>query len=408
MVAYQRLFAPPRQDDLEYLPDPMGRLDMGTYVEKPETSPDPGWEAARGDWMRGAPLGRIFGDGLFDLQDGVGADQANRRGDVFKLQALLHREGFLDSAATEGPTGFWGGRDDEALRNFQKEHGLNVDGFAAPSGETISTIRGFYQPRRPTPAGVYTREVRGDEPPPSLRTWLKRPDDPDPPVLLRPATGHRADSAAEPQRFAQANTGVVSDVPPGSGTGRDERPVVNASADRIRSILENAPARFEIADNPKEDGSAPLWRLHNKGAKAVQIYDKVVEREATRLGVDPDLVRAVMYYENADGHKVVFNDLGDALGYSDTIMPMNINPKIWGALGVETREAARNPERNIRAAALLLKRIGDRLDDPTPEKIGSIWNGVGLETVNHRGARIGHIYRERSWEKPMGVTHGRR
>ena len=88
-------------------------------------------------------------------------------------------------------------------------------------------------------------------------------------------------------------------------------------------------------------------------------------------------------------------------------MPMNINPKIWGGLGIPTREDARNPERNIQAGTLLLKRIADRLDDPTPAKIGAIWNGVGHEKVNHRGARIGRIYRERSWEKPMGPTHGR-
>jgi peptidoglycan hydrolase-like protein with peptidoglycan-binding domain len=387
MTAYQRLFAPPRQDDLDYLPDPMGRLDMGTYVEKPETSPDPGWEAARGDWMRGAPLGRIFGDGLFDLQAGVGADQANRRGDVFKLQALLHREGFLDSAATEGPTGFWGGRDDEALRNFQKEHGLSVDGFAAPSGETISTIRGFYQPRRPP--SDQTMEQRRPPPDTVVGPLGLGKDKAVPSTLLSAAAGG-------PQ-FAQANTGVVSDVPSGSGAGRDERPVVNTSADRIRSILENAPARFEIADNPKEDGSAPLWRRHDKGTKAVDTFNGIIEREAMRIGVDPDLVRAVMYYENADGHNAGLNDLGDFLGTSKTVMPMNINPKIWGALGIETREAARSPERNIRAAALLLKRIGDRLDDPTPEKIGSIWNGVGMETVNHRGARIGRIYREKPW-----------
>ena len=76
---------------------------------------------------------------------------------------------------------------------------------------------------------------------------------------------------------------------------------------------------------------------------------------------------------------------------------MNINPQIWGALGMAGREDARDPEKNIRAAATLLRRISDRLDDPAPEKIGSLWNGIGLETVNQRGARIGRIYREKPW-----------
>lgn len=167
MANYQHLFDPPSQDDLEYLPDPLGRLEMGSYVEKPADIPDPGWDVARGDWMDGAPLGQIFGDGLFDLQSGVGAGQANRRGDVFKLQALLHREGVLDAAATEGPTGYWGGRDDYALRKFQKENGLAIDGYALPAGETIEAIRSFYAP--PAPPRIRTMEKRGGYPEPQLR-----------------------------------------------------------------------------------------------------------------------------------------------------------------------------------------------------------------------------------------------
>lgn len=384
MPAYQRLFDPPSQDDLEYLPDPLGRLDMGSYAERPSDIPDPGWDAARGDWMDGAPLGQIFGDRLFDLQSGVGAGQANRRGDVFKLQALLHREGMLDAAATEGPTGYWGGRDDYALRKFQKENGLAIDGYALPGGETMETIKGFYTP--PAPPRISTMEKRGGDPEPQLRPIGLGSDRPMKPTLL-------SGDAGRPQ-VAQADAGIVRDV---NNAVQQDWPIVNKSADRIRSILENAPARFEIADTPEDNGQAPLWRRHDKGTKAVQTYNDIIEREAARIGVDSDLIRAVMYYENADGHKLIFNDLGDIFEQSDTVMPMNINPGIWGPLGIENREAARNPEKNIRAATVLLKRIGERIVDPTPEKIGSIWNGIGLEKVNHRGARIGRIYREKPW-----------
>lgn len=194
MANYQRLFDPPSQDDLEYLPDPLGRLDMGSYVEKPDDFPDPGWDEVRGDWMDGAPLGQIFGDGLFDLQSGVGAGQANRRGDVFKLQALLHREGVLDAAATEGPTGYWGGRDDYALRKFQKENGLAIDGYALPAGETMETIKGFYTP--PAPPRIRTMEKRSDDPEPQLRPIGLGSDRPMRPTLLSsdPARGGSGDA----------------------------------------------------------------------------------------------------------------------------------------------------------------------------------------------------------------------
>jgi hypothetical protein len=82
---------------------------------------------------------------LFELSGAVGIDQANRRADVFKLQTLLYREGYLDAA---GPADGWGGdwtnRDDYALRRFQRDNGLNIDGVALPEGETISAFRDFY------------------------------------------------------------------------------------------------------------------------------------------------------------------------------------------------------------------------------------------------------------------------
>jgi peptidoglycan hydrolase-like protein with peptidoglycan-binding domain len=117
MPAAQRLFDLPSRDDLDCLPDPA--------------------EA----FLAGA----LRGNGPFDLQAGVGTGQANRQADVSKLQALLHLEGYLDAAATNGPTGLWGSRDDYALRKFQKDNGLAIDGFALPGGETIEAIRGFSQ-----------------------------------------------------------------------------------------------------------------------------------------------------------------------------------------------------------------------------------------------------------------------
>jgi hypothetical protein len=237
-MSYQRLFDPPSQDDLEYLPDPMGRLNMGSYVEKTEAMPEPGWETARTDWMNGAPLGEIFGDKLFDLQAGVGADQPNRRGDVFKLQALLHRGGFLDSAATEGPTGYWGGRDDYALRNFQKENGLSIDGFAAPDGETMGTIRGFYKPS----PGIRT---------PEFRTMEKRESDPEP--VLRPI-GLGSDRPVKPTLLssdpARNDFAAATGIQPAQD-GVPERPAGEQYAQAqqpgaLRDVSPEAPVKTRI------------------------------------------------------------------------------------------------------------------------------------------------------------------
>lgn len=124
--------------------------------------PDPDWEQARADWMNGAPLSRIVGADPFLLQESVGRDQPNRRPDVFRLQALLHRESHLDATTTGGPTGYWGGRDDTALRAFQKENRLAIDGWAAPDGETIGTLRGLYAEKPLQPAQAGTAAERPD------------------------------------------------------------------------------------------------------------------------------------------------------------------------------------------------------------------------------------------------------
>lgn len=95
-------------------------------------------------WMNGASLRRLFGDSIFELVEDVGFGCLNRRDDVFRLQALLHREGDLDLFASGGPTGYWSGREDAALRAFQARHGLAADGCAAPDGETLRQLRRLY------------------------------------------------------------------------------------------------------------------------------------------------------------------------------------------------------------------------------------------------------------------------
>lgn len=130
------LFGPTPPPEPEAGSDPFGRIGPG----------NPDWETARGRWMEGASLRDLFGDSLFHLNGPVGTGRANQRGDVFKLQALLHREGMLDAEATGGPTGYWGNRDDLAMRDFQKDGGLTVDGWAAPGGPTLAALRRGYEP----------------------------------------------------------------------------------------------------------------------------------------------------------------------------------------------------------------------------------------------------------------------
>lgn len=106
-----------------------------------------------------------------------------------------------------------------------------------------------------------------------------------------------------------------------------------------------------------------------------------------------------MYMENSRGHKFGFNKLFDQLGISSSQEPMNIKPSLWGELiGKDDLSDASD---NIEAATILVKRISERLDDPTPEAVGSIWNYIGRETSNDLGAVVDRVYRDKSWLRPF-------
>ena len=76
----------------------------------------------------------------FRLRHAVGMEGLNDRRDVAKVENLLGRTGALDLDKTDGLTGFFGARADEAVRKFQRDRGLKVDGLINPNGPTIKTL----------------------------------------------------------------------------------------------------------------------------------------------------------------------------------------------------------------------------------------------------------------------------
>ena len=128
-------------------------------------------------------------------------------------------------------------------------------------------------------------------------------------------------------------------------------------------------------------------------------YDAIIAREAKRKGVDANLIRAIMYMENADGNPGGASRGLERLGIAKSILPMQIKPHIWSGLDGIAEEEMHKPEKNIQASAELIKRIRDRIENPTVAKIASIWNFAGRENVNDRGKRIQNAYDEKLWLK---------
>ncbi len=82
----------------------------------------------------------------FDLSDPfaiskpVGMNGRNQRQDVARLETLFGRTGHLNLKETDGPTGYLGSRLDQAIKGFQKDKGLKIDGAVNPGGETLGAL----------------------------------------------------------------------------------------------------------------------------------------------------------------------------------------------------------------------------------------------------------------------------
>ncbi len=175
----------------------------------------------------------------------------------------------------------------------------------------------------------------------------------------------------------------------------DGRPIYNMEQDRINAIIWGVDAVFEVADNPKADDKDPLQAPLVAGyARAtVARHGATIERLASEHDVDPDLVKAIMYREQAAGP---LQSAADLIRAGDTVSPMGVNPEIWGGL-VDEGADPYDATTNIAAAVTLIRHIADRLEDPTPEKIGTLYNGLAKEAVSDYGARVGRYYRDKPW-----------
>jgi peptidoglycan hydrolase-like protein with peptidoglycan-binding domain len=280
------------------------------------------------------------------LRAPVGNNRQNEEEDVRDVQATLSELGYLNKKYRDEPSGIIDRDTDQGIRRFQQAYGLRQDGWLAPKGETETALRAVREGRK------------------SRYTLLTKP-----------------------RGFALAAA-----------------PILDHHKDREKAILENKPARFIVYDDPKvkDDRTNKFFsEVINRGAPAQNItkYDTFIEKYAKEEGLNPDLVRAVMYAEIANGKWGVVDDILDHTPVTDTKLPMNINPKIWHSLIRVPPKNFTNPEYNIKAGTRLIRRITERMQDPTPAKIGAVWQGLSREEINTYNRRIENAYDERPWLK---------
>ncbi|WP_257168593.1 hypothetical protein [Bradyrhizobium sp. SRS-191] len=184
--------------------------------------------------------------------------------------------------------------------------------------------------------------------------------------------------------------------------------------DRKRAILDDAPdTKFEFesqnfADIPKGKRPAinnPI-QWHAKAAQAIKSYDPLIEAAARRNGINPDLVRAIIYTEASRGGYGYYFEAADqslrsALGFkrdhlSHTILPGNLDPS-WQQL--IPNSDVHKPEDNIELTARLIAGIAKRLDDPSVENVYALYNSLSHDrTYVNKEIKSTPYYAKRAFE----------
>ena len=131
----------------------------------------------------------------------------------------------------------------------------------------------------------------------------------------------------------------------------------------------------------------------------VKDYEAEIKLVSLEVGIDPDLIRAIMYMETTHGDYGGAGPLFDLLGISKSILPMNINVRFWGdAFG--PRANLEVPLNNIRAGATILSGIIANLPaTASVAEIATLYNSLSATMVSDYGARTEAVFKSRLWER---------
>ena len=115
---------------------------------------------------------------------------------------------------------------------------------------------------------------------------------------------------------------------------------------------------------------------------------------AKEKGVDPNVVKAIMYMETTHGY---YDAILELFNKNKSILPMNINVDYWGST-FGSREELKNPEKNIEAGVEIVDRIKKLLPaNASVEEIATLYNNINAKKVSEYGARVKAIYDEKPW-----------
>jgi hypothetical protein len=299
------------------------------------------------------------------LQQPVGRGQPNVEDDIVNIKGLFEQLDLLPRPR-DGIVPVFDAPLEDTLRRYQNDRFLTIDGRILPGGETIGALKqaaaqtmaadsksadreaspGGHTPQQKTPA-VQLAQASGRDIEEEHRL-LKQVQRSMEPRVKEALTARVTPPSHDPMPQAELGRRLTTDIRPeaieeiGKAIdSREARPTLNFKEARAWAILSGRNARFDIKDNPKADRGVRLWRHHAMGVDTVSRYSNVIEKEATRHGLNPDLIKAIIYVENADGNFLGLNKAAEDIGLAKTILPMNIIPefgRVW--VGLRKRNSA--------------------------------------------------------------------
>jgi hypothetical protein len=129
----------------------------------------------------------------------------------------------------------------------------------------------------------------------------------------------------------------------------------------------------------------------------------LIKVESDKQKVDPNLVAAIFYVENSHGWYGGLGLAADVVGISKSELPGNIRP-MWNKLAGEHGDI-RKLEDNIKASVTLIKRIAERLENQTVERVATLYNSLSQDQVSDYGARVGEVFRTHPWGVKIPTEH---
>ena len=184
----------------------------------------------------------------------------------------------------------------------------------------------------------------------------------------------------------------------------DNAPIISKWQERRASIVADTAGRFVVQPNPQASGEKPLKEI--AALSPVGKYEKIIETISDQVGVDPNLVKAIMYAENTSILGRARDEIA-ATAESETAgmvkiqkssLPMNIYADYWGDIGIP-RDHLQKPEVNIFVGAYLLREISERCEVPSVENIATLYNALAKDKVSTYGTRVGVIYNQQPWKR---------